>query len=193
MARKDTTLSVATYADHEVITPPHNLRKAVSPVADVNDDPVGRAEAALAQLSDEFADWMHAECERLEAARQDVKRAGFTEKTHDALFRAAHDIKGEAATFGYPAIGTVAHCLCRLLEHTPDMTHIPLALVEQHVDAIRAIAREHGRTDFAAVVDALTRRLREVTDEFLRAENTDRPEHLEAIFTPPLAPGTNGK
>jgi hypothetical protein len=73
------------------------------------------------------------------------------------------------------------------------MTHIPLALVGQHVDAIRAIAREHGRTDFAAVVDALTRRLREVTDEFLRAENTDRPEHLEAIFTPPLAPGTNGK
>jgi chemotaxis protein histidine kinase CheA len=193
MARKDSTLSVATYADHEVITPPHNLRKAVSPVADVNDDPVARAEAALAQLSDEFADWMHAECERLEAARQDVKRAGFTEKTHDALFRAAHDIKGEAATFGYPAIGTVAHCLCRLLEHTPDMTHIPLALVEQHVDAIRAIAREHGRTDFAAVVDALTRRLREVTDEFLSAENTDRPEYLEAIFTPPLAPGTNGK
>jgi chemotaxis protein histidine kinase CheA len=193
MARKDTTLSVATYADHEVITPPHNLRKAVSPVADVNDDPVGRAEAALAQLSDEFADWMHAECERLEAARQEVKRAGFTEKTHDALFRAAHDIKGEAATFGYPAIGTVAHCLCRLLEHTPDMTHIPLALVGQHVDAIRAIAREHGRTDFAAVVDALTRRLREVTDEFLSAENTDRPEYLEAIFTPPLAPGTNGK
>jgi chemotaxis protein histidine kinase CheA len=193
MARKDSTLSVATYADHEVITPPHNLRKAVSPVADVNDDPIARAEAALAQLSDEFADWMHAECERIEAARQDVKRAGFTEKTHDALFRAAHDIKGEAATFGYPAIGTVAHCLCRLLEHTPDMTHIPLALVEQHVDAIRAIAREHGRTDFAAVVDALTRRLREVTDEFLRAENTDRPEYLEAIFTPPLAPGTNGK
>ena len=73
------------------------------------------------------------------------------------------------------------------------MTHIPLALVEQHVDAVRAIAREHGRTDFAAVVDALTRRLREVTDEFLRAENADRPEYLEAIFTPPLAPGTNGK
>ena len=114
MARKDSTPSVATYADHEVITPPHELRKAVALVADVNDDPVARAEAALAQLSDEFAGWMHAECERLEAARQELKRAGFTEKTHDALFRAAHDIKGESATFGYPAIGIVAHCLCRL-------------------------------------------------------------------------------
>ena len=186
MARKDSIPSIAIYADHEVITPPHELRKAVAQVADVNDDPVARAEAALAQLSDEFADWMHAECERLEATRQEVKRLGFTEKTHDVLFRAAHDIKGEAATFGYPAIGAVATSLCRLVEHTPDMTRIPLALVEQHVDAVRAIAREHTRTD---VADVLTRRLREVTDEFLRAENIDRPDYLESIFAPSLAPG----
>jgi HPt (histidine-containing phosphotransfer) domain-containing protein len=192
MARKDKISSVATYADHEVITPPHALRKAVAPVADANDDPVARAEAALAQLSDEFAGWMHAECERLEAARQEVKRSGFTEQTYDALFRAAHDIKGEAATFGYPAIGVVANSLCRLVEHTPDMTRIPVALVEQHVDAVRAIAREHTRADLAAIADVLTRRLREVTDEFLRAENIDRPDYLESIFAPALASGGSG-
>jgi HPt (histidine-containing phosphotransfer) domain-containing protein len=188
MARKDNAPSVATYADHEVITPPHKLRKAVAQAAFGDDDPVARAEAALAQLSNEFADWMHAECERLEAARQDVKQAGFTKKTHDALFRAAHDIKGEAATFGYPAIGAVAESLCRLIEHTPDMARIPLALVEQHVDAVRAIARENARSDFAAVAGALTQRLREVTDEFLRAENADRPAYLESIFAPSVAP-----
>ena len=102
--RKDDMPSVATYADHEVITPPHTLRKAVTLATDSSDDPVARAEAAMIQLSGEFSDWMHSECERLEVARQDVKRQGFTEKTHDALFRAAHDIKGEAATFGYPAV-----------------------------------------------------------------------------------------
>ena len=69
------------------------------------------------------------------------------------------------------------------------MTRIPLALVEQHVDAVRAIAREHARADLAGVADALTRRLREVTDEFLRVENSDRPDYLESIFAPPLAPG----
>ncbi len=57
---------------------------------------------------------------------------------------------------------------------------------------MRAIVREHARSDLAAVADALTRRLREVTDEFLRAENGDRPEYLESILTPPLAPVTNG-
>jgi HPt (histidine-containing phosphotransfer) domain-containing protein len=186
--RKDTTPSVATFADHEVITPPHELRKAVGQTFDPNDDPVARAEAALAELSGEFAGWMHSECERLEAARQDVKRAGFTKKTHDELFRAAHDIKGEAATFGFPAVGGVAESLCRLIEHTPDMTRIPLALVDQHVDAVRAVAREHDRVDSSGIAIALTRRLREVTDEFLRAENNDRPDYLESIFAPSLAP-----
>ena len=189
MARKDSTPSVATYADHEVITPPHELRKAVALVADVNDDPVARAEAALAQLSDEFAGWMHAECERLEAARQELKRAGFTEKTHDALFRAAHDIKGEASTFGFPAVAGVAESLCRLIEHTPDMQRIPLTLIDQHVNAIRAVVREYARPDLLATAAALTKRLREVTDEFLKAENSFRPDYLENIFAPPLVPG----
>src|ERR1700739_2294611 len=136
--RKDQTPSVVTYADHEVITPAHDLRRAVAPALR-GDDPIARAETAMAQLSSEFSAWMHAECERLETARQAVASQGFTAKTHDALFRAAHDIKGEAPTFGYPAVGGVAGSLCRLLEHTPDMTRIPLALVKQHVDAIRAI------------------------------------------------------
>ncbi len=114
---------------------------------------------------------------------------GLGVRLHQAkLFRAAHDIKGEAATFGYPAVGTVAHSLCRLVEHTPDMSRIPLALVEQHVDAVRAITREYGRADLTAA-SSLAQRPREVTDDFLRAENADRPDYLENIFAPPLAPG----
>ena len=187
--RKDDTPSVATYADHEVITPPHELRKAVALAGSAGDDPVARAEAALVALSGEFAGWMDAECDRLEAARHDVKRDGFTHKTHGVLFRAAHDIKGEASTFGFPAVAGVAESLCRLVEHTPEMQRIPLALVDQHVDALRAIIREYARPDLMDVASALTRRLREVTDEFLKSENSFRPDYLENIFAPPLVPG----
>jgi HPt (histidine-containing phosphotransfer) domain-containing protein len=187
--RKDDTPSVATYADYEVITPPHELRKVLAPAGDVSDDPVARAEAALAELSSEFSGWMDAECDRLEAARQDAKRDGFTRKTHDTLFRAAHDIKGEAGTFGFPAVVGVAESLCRLIEHTPDMQRIPLPLVDQHVDAIRAVVREYARPDLLGAANALTKRLREVTDEFLKAENSFRPDYLENIFAPPLVPG----
>jgi HPt (histidine-containing phosphotransfer) domain-containing protein len=184
---KDKAPSVVTYGDHEVITPTHDLRKAVGPALP-GDDPIARAETALALLSSEFGAWMQAECERLEAARQMVHH-GLTEKTHDALFRAAHDIKGEAPTFGFPAVAGAADSLCRLLEHTPDIARIPVALVDQHVDAVRAIIREYGRPDLPEVARSLTARLREVTDEFLKHENSFRPDYLETIFAPPLAPG----
>jgi HPt (histidine-containing phosphotransfer) domain-containing protein len=180
--------SVATYADHEIITPPNKLRRVVSTVADSADDPVTRAEQALAELSSEFSKWMELECDRLDAARSKVKEKGFSKATRDALFHAAHDIKGQSATFGYPAVAAPADSLCRLIEHTPDMTRIPLALVDQHVDAIRAIIRESARPDVDKVAGTLTGRLREVTDEFLAHENRERPDVLAEIIAPPLAP-----
>jgi HPt (histidine-containing phosphotransfer) domain-containing protein len=189
-AKSDKPL-VATYADHEVIMPPNTLRRALSSVRDANsaDDPVARAEAALAQLAGEFSGWMSAECERLDRARLAVRAQGFTAATREALFHAAHDIKGEAATFGFPWVATAADSLCRLIEHTPDPDRIPLALVDQHVDGVRAIIRESARPDIAAVAETLARRLREVTEEFLAHENRDRPGHLDGILAPPAAPG----
>jgi len=182
-----------TFADHEVITPANKLRKAVSsvPLAP-GDDPVARAERALEDLSSEFAGWMQTECERLDQARSEVKRQGFTKITKDALFHAAHDIKGEADTFGYPGVTGAAESLCRLLEHAPDATRIPLQLIDQHVDAVRAIYREYERSDAAELAFSLSRRLREVTDEFLIHVNRHRPDVLELIQGPPLAPDQIG-
>jgi chemotaxis protein histidine kinase CheA len=182
--------AVVTYFDHEVITPPNKLRRAISTVRSDKGvvDPVARAEQALAQLSSEFSGWMDNECERLEQARQRVKTIGFNKATREELFHAAHDIKGEAATFGFPWVASLADSLSRLIEHTPDMNRIPLTLVDQHVDAVRAIIRESARPDIAGVADALTRRLREVTDEFLVHENRERPDYLDGIVAPTIAP-----
>jgi HPt (histidine-containing phosphotransfer) domain-containing protein len=188
---KKTKPSVATYGDHELITPANELRMAVfedGKPGMAGDNPVARAEKALAELSSEFSSWMDSECERLDAARRDVKSKGFTKATRDALFLAAHDIKGQAATFGYPFVASSADSLCRLIEHTPEMNRIPLALVDQHVDAVRAIVREKARPDVAQIAEALNRRLREVTDEFLTQENKDRPDVLDSILAPPIVP-----
>ena len=110
---------------------------------------------------------MHDECERLDAARRKVREVGLSKQTRQELFLAAHDVKGDSGTLGYPEVGAAADSLCRLLEHTPDLTKIPLAIVDQHVDAVRAIVREHDRADIAAIATALTSKLRAVTDEFL--------------------------
>jgi HPt (histidine-containing phosphotransfer) domain-containing protein len=190
MASRKETAAVATYGDHEVITPENKLRKAVSaePYLPGEEDPIARAERALAELSDEFSTWMESECDRLDNARHAVNKSGFTKATKEAMFHAAHDIKGEAATFGFPAVAAAADSLCRLIEHTPDATRIPMKLVDQHVDAVRAIHREYTRSDAVELAATLTGRLREVTDEFLIYENRGRPEILEQIMGPPLAP-----
>jgi hypothetical protein len=150
---------------------------------------VKRAEQALALLAGEFASWMEEEGERLDKARNAVKAGGFTAATREALFFAAHDIRGDAETLGYPGLTIPAESLCRLLEHTRDMNRIPLSLVDQHVDAVRAIIREGNRPDAEQTVAVLTRRLRDVTDEFLAHENRDRLDELADILSPPVAPG----
>jgi hypothetical protein len=81
-----------------------------------------------------------------------------------------------------------ANSLCRLIEHTPDLKRIPVKLVEQHVDAVRAIYREYARSNAVELAHSLTKRLREVTDEFLMNENRNRPDVLEQIKGPPIAP-----
>jgi HPt (histidine-containing phosphotransfer) domain-containing protein len=190
MAPRKDTAAVATYGDHEVITPDNKLRNTVStrPLFPGEEDPVERAEKALAELSTEFSSWMDTECERLDDARHALSKGGFNKVNKEALFHAAHDIKGEAATFGYPAVASAADSLCRLIEHTPDANRIPLKLVDQHVDAVRAIYREYARSDAKELAASLTKRLREVTDEFLMHENRDRPEVLEQIIGPPITP-----
>ena len=165
MAKPELT-AVKTFADHEVITPPNKLHGAVGSAVD-GDDPVARAEAALAQLSSEFSGWMHDECEQLDRARRNVQQNGLTALPREALFRAAHDIKGQAATLGFPLVAEVAGSLCRLIEETHDPKRIPLDLIDQHVDAVRAIIREHGRPQTEAVAAKLTQKLREVCEHFL--------------------------
>lgn len=189
MASKNNTAAVATYGDHEVIVPENKLRKAVSKQPfDPKDDPVGRAEQALAELSGEFSGWMESECERLDRARRMVASQGFSTAAKEALFHAAHDLKGQAATFGFPAVASAADSLCRLIELTPNLDRIPIVLVDQHVDAVRAIYREYARSDARELASLLTSRLREVTDEFLTSENRNRPDVLEQIKSPSLVP-----
>ena len=180
--------TISTFADHEVITPVNKLVKAVAKLSLPGDDPIARAEEALAQLSSEFSAWMAAECERLDSARAAVKAQGFNKRLLDEMFHAAHDIKGDAATFGFPLAGAAAESLCQVLEHSPDSTRIPIALIDQHVDAIRAIVREYARPDIADIASAVNGKLRHVTEEFLTHENRHRPGYLDGVFSPPLVP-----
>ena len=182
--------NVQAFADHHVITQPNPLRRVLRRIDEKDlDDPVARAEKALAGLSGEFKDWMAIECDRLAAAHAAILKHGFTRDTSEELFRAAHDIKGDAATFGFPTAGAAAESLCRIIEHAPDLERVPTELIAHHINAIQAIVRENAGINNAGMAAALSRKLRGVADEYLAAVNRDRPEHLEAILAPSIVPG----
>src|SRR5439155_23700437 len=111
--QKPGTIQVKSLGDHHVITQPNPLRKALLRVPESDlDDPVGRAEKALAGLSGEFKNWMAIEADRLSAADVVVLRNGFTTDNREELFRAAHDIKGDAAPFVFPSARDASASLC---------------------------------------------------------------------------------
>jgi HPt (histidine-containing phosphotransfer) domain-containing protein len=186
---KPAEIKVKHFTTHKVITQPNPLRKVLRRVDERDlDDPVARAEAALAGLSGEFRDWMLVEADRLSAAHGAILKNGFSDKAAEELFRAAHDIKGDAATFGYPSAAAAAESLCRIIEHAPDLDKVPAELVRHHINAIQAIVRDHTRLDSTKVSTELSRKLRGVADEYLLHVNRDRPEHLEAIMAPSIVP-----
>jgi HPt (histidine-containing phosphotransfer) domain-containing protein len=182
-------IEIKTFADHHVITQPNPLRKVLRRVSEKDlDDPVARAEKALAGLSGEFKNWMAIEADRLSAAHAAILSDGFNNVTREELFRAAHDIKGDAATFGFPSAGAAAESLCRIIEHAPDLDEVPHDLIEHHINAIQAIVRERTKLDTVSMAGELSRQLRGVADEYLTGANRDRPEHLEAILAPSIVP-----
>jgi len=182
-------IEVKTYATHHVIMQPNPLRKVLRRVADDDrDDPVARAEKALEGLSGEFKNWMAIEADRLSAAWDAIRSGGFTHETRGELFRAAHDIKGDAVTFGFPSAGAAANSLCRIIEHAPDLEKVPSDLIMHHINAVQAIVRQRTKLDTVAMASELSRQLRGIADEFLTKANRDRPEHLEAILAPSIVP-----
>jgi HPt (histidine-containing phosphotransfer) domain-containing protein len=190
MAKNSTKdIEVKAFATHHVITQPNPLRKVLRRIEEKDmDDPIARAEQALAGLASEFKDWMATEVSRLSAAYVAIRNDGFTKERRDEMFHAAHDIKGDAATFGFPAAAGVAESLCRVIEHAPDLEKVPAELFTHHINAILAIVHENTKLDSISVSAELSRRLRKVADDYLADVNRDRPEHLEVILAPSIVP-----
>ena len=187
---KSGDVEIKTFATHKVITQPNPLRKVLRRDDDKDaDDPVARAEKALAGLSGEFKTWMLTEADRLSAAHAAAQKSGFSREACDELFRAAHDIKGDAATFGFPSAAAAAESLCRIIEHAPNLSQVPGELIAHHINAIQAMVHGHTRLDSTIVAAELSLRLRKVADDYLVHVNRDRPEHLEAITAPSIVPG----
>lgn len=112
-------------------------------------DALARAEAALKSLSGEFEKWMGDEVTRLAAARVTARQTNYGEPALLALYSSAHDIKGLGSTYDYPLATLIAASLCKLIETGAgrDRARTRPAIVDAHVDAIRAAFHARIKTD----------------------------------------------
>ena len=161
--------------EYEVIKPPSTLRSKVremSPREAAKFDPIKAAEIALQRLSFNFDNWMQDEAKTLAMVWSEIHDNGVDEDRKARLFHAAHDIKGQAATLGYPLVGTAAAAFCRLIEAASDPAELPLTLAGKYVEAIHAMVHENARDDSDSTGAMLVAELEEAGAPFIAAHKS---------------------
>jgi len=127
----------------ELFMPPNMLKAKVGGgLGGIDMSALKRAESALENLSTEFAAWLEQDVKRLVEARKHLGQNPGAE-SRAALLRAAHDIKGQAATFNSPLVARIAASLSRLLGEIPPDGDLPAGLVDAHVQAVQVIHRQN--------------------------------------------------
>ncbi len=182
-------ISETKFADHTVIVPPNRLKAAINrsgDSAEIAMDPVARAETALGQIKKEFRGWMSAECDALEAVRASIRDDGASEASLERLLNAAHDIIGHAGVFGYPLAGKIADSLGQLISRSPEPARIPMALIDAHVDAVRAVVREGVHQDDDRTGNEIYRRLKKLITDHLAKTGANGITSLPKVDAPKL-------
>jgi hypothetical protein len=122
---------------------------------------VERADSALKQLSGSMQEWLVADIERLNVARQEAESAKWSFASLAKLASVAHELKGMGTTYGYPLVTQIGASMCRLIETESGKAlaqHDP-ALVISHIDALKAAVRDQVTNDQHPVGRALLRTL----------------------------------
>jgi chemotaxis protein histidine kinase CheA len=152
----------------EVFMPPNMLKaKLGGTISGLDMAAVKRAEAAMETLKSEFTDWITTDIAKLGEV-YDAFLANRNATTADELFRASHDLKGQATTFEFPLIARVSSSLCKLIDELKQPEAISTALVDAHIGAIRVIFRDKIKSisniTALTLVEELEARVREALE-----------------------------
>jgi len=124
---------------------------------------IAAAESAMKNLAGDFQNWMGDEVNRLIAAFEQFRDCPAAERDISNLFRAAHDIRGQAGVFGYPLAAEIAGSLSKLLDKI-EPEYLPIQLIAHHIDSIKAVYRNNIRDYANPVATQIIHNLRKAID-----------------------------
>lgn len=120
---------------------------------------LAQAEAAVAALSAEYRAWAEADLAKLRDTLAQLRRDPADTTALRRLYAVAHDMKGQAATFGYPLLTRIAQALCRFLEDQPALGAHQLDHLALLVEAAATVLERRLEGDGGAEGHALLSRL----------------------------------
>lgn len=146
--------------NYGVIPPDAALQNKFGTLAPMDVAVIAGAEGAVQQLAGEMEGWLRHDLERLLHARNVFLQDAMCSESSANLHRAAHDLKGLGASYGFPVVSVIADALCKALRKSHDNGTPPQPeLVNAHVDALRAVVnldiRDHSTGQAAQLVRAL--------------------------------------
>jgi len=152
---------MASKHDYQVVHPPNLLKAKLGGEVAYDPAAVARAEAALDTLKEEYGAHIRndlaALASGLEAAQAEPCEAA---AQLEAMRRRAHDVKGQAGTFGYPLVTAIAESLESLLRRVNRSDQRHLALIQTHLQAMTVVVREGIEGEGGAKGWELCQRLR---------------------------------
>jgi len=126
----------------EIYTPPNKLMEAIGKgsgptLREMQQEAERRLSATVAG----FENVLRETITRMNLILQSDEDA---KSKHTKLFAEAHDVKGQASTFGYPLVSQVAHSICTAISDVPKKLSDQPDLLELHVNALSwAFANQH--------------------------------------------------
>ncbi len=134
----------------EVITPPDTLKKKVKiggPGA-VDLDTLDRAEAVIADMTDNYVEWATQDLAKIHQALEDLK--GEKKDHKDALagiFQLSHDMKGQGGSFGYMLMTILGGTLCNFVENLEDAGSPEVEVIQLHINAMDLVIAKQMKGD----------------------------------------------
>ena len=141
---------------HEVIEIPNTLKEKVGGVG-ISADLLRDAEVAVAGLQDDYETRLGQAIDQFDASFDAMRGAGAFDPKR--LFALAHELRGEAGSYGYPLISRAADVLCKLLEKRTTLAPSDVDIVEAHLRAFRTVLdrriKGHGGSAGERLIDRL--------------------------------------
>ena len=155
----------------EIINPPNTVKSKVGvggPGA-VDISTLERAEEAIADMADQYLDWVQEDLTRIDDAYKVLAAAtGDRKEEVDGVFQVAHDMKGQGGSFGYDLITAIGNQLCRLIEKVETIGDAEVGAIRVHIDAMKLVVAQKMKGHGGKAGDQILFGLEKVMEKLLR-------------------------